>query len=257
MYATTRCTDLGARESNSPKMARRLERALVTLYRRYTPATPSWLRWAKVLFIALLPVMAGITSAHSRKIISFENKTHRVVDFENVSIPNSPDNNLPRLVREKHIGFLPRDLTEGISLPLLGFPIGRVGQLIFFADGCRYGSNECLGSAQVVYRDDQHATSIANQIPMVGSARDVGSIRFSRMPDCPPHNHALAEPDDNEKPRNDCQENSKRSNGDFSDFYFTPKIVTPCLVFIFGLLFAICGVPLEIIAFLLWGTNFL
>jgi len=70
------------------------------------------------------------------------------------------------------------------------------------------------------------------------------------MLDCPAHNHALSEPDDNETGRDDHQQNSKNGNDGFTDFCFTEKIMKPFLIFDCGLCFAKCGISLEVSAVL-------
>src|SRR5262245_7961746 len=159
-----------------------------------------------------------------------------MVLLENIAVPNPTDNDLSCLVRQKNIGFLSRNSTKSVTLPLLSCPSGKGGQLLFFADSGRHGPNECLRLSQIVDGNDQHGASVASQLHVISPTRNVGSLCFSRMLDCSPHNHTLSRTDGHEEGSDDDQQDSESGDDGLSDFDFTPKIMTPFLIFVFGLL---------------------
>ena len=109
------------------------------------------------LFLAFLPKRG--MPAYGREIVRSGQKANRVVPVENVAVPNTPSNDLSRLIGKDDIGGLSGYVAkyiafpcshESMPFPSVSNPSGEGAQLIFSTDGCGYGPNESRRSAVVI-----------------------------------------------------------------------------------------------------------
>src|SRR5262249_48053824 len=107
---------------------------------------------------AFFPI--GLMLANSGEVVGVENKSDRVTLVENIAVPDTTNDNLALLIGKKDIRKLSMGGAKNITLPIFDLPSRKVGELVLFANRCRYRSDGCGCLAVIVDRDDQHLSAI-------------------------------------------------------------------------------------------------
>ena len=140
-------------------------------------------------------------TAHGSEVVSIENKSDRVAFFENIAVPDAAYNDFALLIRKHNVGQLAGHGTKDIALPIFDLPSRKVGQFLFFANSCCYGSDKCWRFAVIVDCDDQDITAIGSSLGAIGSAGYVSPFRNSHVLNSSPQDIRLDQADRDQQER--------------------------------------------------------